>query len=217
MRLGERWRLEFEYYTLKRTGTKTIDRQIDWGDTCRSPSAPRSRSDVRHRRSTDSPAGYSFLQVARVPKFGPRLRPACHRLQHRAGGVRAPVRPAPASTDEAQRRAGAAADAGPVRQLQAVSTGLRGLRGRVDYLSPQVPGLRRQACSTSMATLDWRFSQALGRGPGLSLCRLQGRRDEVGLQRPGQVQVQGTDAVRQRGVLAGSARRQPVGPSAGSR
>ena len=32
MRLGERWRLEFEYYTLKRSATKTTDRQIDWGD-----------------------------------------------------------------------------------------------------------------------------------------------------------------------------------------
>ena len=33
MRLGENWRIEFEYYKLDRTGTKTITRQIDWGDT----------------------------------------------------------------------------------------------------------------------------------------------------------------------------------------
>ena len=32
MRLGESWRLEFEYYTLKRSATKTTDRQIEWGD-----------------------------------------------------------------------------------------------------------------------------------------------------------------------------------------
>ena len=32
MRLGERWRVEFEYYTLRRSATKTTDRQIDWGD-----------------------------------------------------------------------------------------------------------------------------------------------------------------------------------------
>ena len=33
MRLGERWRLQFEYYDLNRSATKTITRQIDWGDT----------------------------------------------------------------------------------------------------------------------------------------------------------------------------------------
>lgn len=33
MRLGERWRIQFEYYTLDREGTKVLDRQIEWGDT----------------------------------------------------------------------------------------------------------------------------------------------------------------------------------------
>jgi hypothetical protein len=32
MRLGERGRLEFEYYKLKRTAPSTADRQINWGD-----------------------------------------------------------------------------------------------------------------------------------------------------------------------------------------
>src|SRR5512139_344440 len=32
MRLGENWRIEFEYYSLKRDSTKTTTRQIDWGD-----------------------------------------------------------------------------------------------------------------------------------------------------------------------------------------
>lgn len=32
MRLGENWRMEFEYYKLDRTGTTTISREIDWGD-----------------------------------------------------------------------------------------------------------------------------------------------------------------------------------------
>ena len=40
MRLGERWRLEFEYYQLNRSGARSIDRQIEWGDT-------RSRSACR--------------------------------------------------------------------------------------------------------------------------------------------------------------------------
>jgi len=33
MRLGERWRLGFEYYDLSRSATKSTTRQIDWGDT----------------------------------------------------------------------------------------------------------------------------------------------------------------------------------------
>jgi hypothetical protein len=33
MRLGEAWRIQFEYYQLNRTATKTIGRQIDVGDT----------------------------------------------------------------------------------------------------------------------------------------------------------------------------------------
>lgn len=33
MRLGQPWRLEFEYYQLNRSASKSIDRQIDWGDT----------------------------------------------------------------------------------------------------------------------------------------------------------------------------------------
>jgi hypothetical protein len=33
MRLGQPWRLEFEYYQLNRSGNRTILRQIDWGDT----------------------------------------------------------------------------------------------------------------------------------------------------------------------------------------
>jgi hypothetical protein len=32
MRLGDRWRLGFEYYELNRSSSKTLTRQIDWGD-----------------------------------------------------------------------------------------------------------------------------------------------------------------------------------------
>jgi len=32
MRLGEKWRMEFEYYKLDRSGSKVLDRDIDWGD-----------------------------------------------------------------------------------------------------------------------------------------------------------------------------------------
>jgi hypothetical protein len=31
MRLGERWRLQLEYYRINRDGTKVLEQQIDWG------------------------------------------------------------------------------------------------------------------------------------------------------------------------------------------
>ena len=33
MRLGEHWRMELEYFALKRNGTRSISRDIAWGDT----------------------------------------------------------------------------------------------------------------------------------------------------------------------------------------
>lgn len=62
MRLGERWRLQFEYYTLNRDGTKVIDRQIDWGDTTFPVGANiESKFDSTIYRLT---GGYSFYKEA---------------------------------------------------------------------------------------------------------------------------------------------------------
>jgi hypothetical protein len=60
-RLGERWRIQFEYYTLNRNGTKTIGRQIDWGDTTFPVGATlESKFDSTIYRLT---GGYSFIRT----------------------------------------------------------------------------------------------------------------------------------------------------------
>ena len=61
MRLGERWRLEFEYYTLNRSATKTGERQIEWGDVTFPVAGQRLQStfDSTIYRLT---GGYSFYK-----------------------------------------------------------------------------------------------------------------------------------------------------------
>jgi hypothetical protein len=59
-RLGERWRIELEYFSLRRSGSRTASRDIAWDDTVFPASAPLSSifdSDVMRLS-----AGYSFVQ-----------------------------------------------------------------------------------------------------------------------------------------------------------
>lgn len=59
-RIGERWRIEAEYFELNRSATKVIDRDIQWGDTVypvnASVSSKFNFSDLRLS------AGYSFFR-----------------------------------------------------------------------------------------------------------------------------------------------------------
>jgi len=59
-RLGQKWRIEAEYFQLNRSGSKTIDRDIEWGDTVypvnASVSSKFNFSDLRIS------AGYSFFR-----------------------------------------------------------------------------------------------------------------------------------------------------------
>ena len=60
MRVGERWRIEFEYYGLNRAGTRTLSRDIAWDDTVFPASASLSTefdSDVFRIG-----AGWSFVK-----------------------------------------------------------------------------------------------------------------------------------------------------------
>lgn len=62
MRLGERWRMEFEYYVLDRSGTRTLTRDIDWGDvTYPAGVEVDSTFDTTVYRLT---GGYSFHKTA---------------------------------------------------------------------------------------------------------------------------------------------------------
>jgi opacity protein-like surface antigen len=60
MRIGERWKIEAEYLSLKRSGTRTISRTINWGDNTYPIGATVNSefdSDI-YRLS----AGYSFIK-----------------------------------------------------------------------------------------------------------------------------------------------------------
>lgn len=70
MRLGERWRVEFEYYTLKRTAPSDVNRQIKWGevgfpasahlDSTFNSTVYRLSGGYSFYKSTDAEAGASF-------------------------------------------------------------------------------------------------------------------------------------------------------------
>jgi hypothetical protein len=60
-RTGNRWRIEAEYFQLNRTGNKTIDRTINWGDqTFPVNSTVSSKLDFSDLRLS---AGYSFFRT----------------------------------------------------------------------------------------------------------------------------------------------------------
>jgi hypothetical protein len=60
-RFGERWRIQFEYYTLNRNGTKTLDRDINWGDSTFPIGANiETKFDSTIYRLT---GGYSFIRT----------------------------------------------------------------------------------------------------------------------------------------------------------
>jgi hypothetical protein len=63
-RLGERWRVELEYFSLRRSGERSGSREIVWGDTVFPVSATlRSQFDSDILRVS---AGYSFLKDERT-------------------------------------------------------------------------------------------------------------------------------------------------------
>jgi hypothetical protein len=60
-RTGNRWRIEAEYFQMNRTGNKTIDRTINWGDqTFPVNSTVSSKFDFSDLRLS---AGYSFFRT----------------------------------------------------------------------------------------------------------------------------------------------------------
>jgi hypothetical protein len=60
-RTGDRWRIEAEYFQLNRTGDKTIDRTVNWGDqTFPVNSTVSSKFDFSDLRLS---AGYSFFKT----------------------------------------------------------------------------------------------------------------------------------------------------------
>lgn len=157
MRFFDNWRLEFEYYSLERSATKTLGRQIVWDDTVFDVAAElRSDFDSSIYRLT---AGYSFLKSP-TAEFGALLglhvtdfSIALEGSSNIAGAVHSEAQDALAPL--------------PTLGLYgsyAFSPAF-GVRARADYLSLTYQDYDGKLLNFE-ATLDWRFSPHFGAGLG---------------------------------------------------
>lgn len=159
LRLGERWRAEFEYYELKRTGTRTIQRDVQWDDTVFSAGAEiTSNFDSTIFRLS---AGYSFYRSS-TGEMGAAF--GFHVTDFDLG-----------ITGQGTVPQGELLRSESKQQVVPLPTlGLYGtymlspqwiLRGRLDYLSlkyDQYDG----ALVNVMAAVDWRFARNFAIGLG---------------------------------------------------
>ena len=158
MRLGSSWRLEFEYYQLNRSASRSISRQIEWGDATYPVGAQiESTFDTTVYRLS---GGYSFLKQPNV-EAGVSL------------GLHV--------TDFETELSGATTGSGASFRREARSTlvplptiGLYGsymlseqwrLRGKVDYLSLKYNDYDGSLLNTALA-VEWRFAKHWGVGIG---------------------------------------------------
>lgn len=156
MRLGENWRIELEYYSLKRDATKTLTRQIDWGDiTFPLNTTVNTQFDSTVYRIT---GGWSFLKNQQAEAglgFGLHITDFTTQLSGTVAGV------------GFQREAHDALVPLP-------TVGLYGsyfvapqvlLRGRVDFLSLKYQDYDGRLMNW-MGAVDWRVTKNFGVGVG---------------------------------------------------
>jgi hypothetical protein len=159
MRLGDNWRMEFEYYELNRSANSTISRQIDWGDVSFDIGAQLSSTfDTTVYRLT---GGYSFVKsdVAEagvgfgfhVTEFSTSLSGTGRRGAF--GGFQSEGR----DTLVPLPTLGLYGSYKLLDQLQ--------LRGRVDYLTFKYDDYDG-SLTNWMGALDWRFAKNWGVGVG---------------------------------------------------
>ena len=160
MRLGERWRLELEYYALKRTATKTISRQVDFGDV----SFPVGAQLTSEFNSTifRATGGYSFYKEPNAEAgvgFGLHITDFTTQLSGQGTGV--------LTGAGFQREAHDALVPLPTVGLYGSYklTDMLMLRGRVDFLSLNYGDYDGRLINW-LAALDWRFSKNVGAGVG---------------------------------------------------
>jgi hypothetical protein len=157
MRFFDNWRLEFEYYSLKRNATKTLGRQIVWDDTVFDIAAElRSDFDSSIYRLT---TGYSFLKTP-TAEFGASL--GLHVTDFRVALAASSNIGGPISSEAKDALA-------PLPTLglyggYAFSPAF-GVRGRADLLSFKYQDYDGKLVNVELA-LDWRFSQNFGVGIG---------------------------------------------------
>ena len=153
MRLGERWRLEFEYYQLNRASSTSIGRQIEWGNATFPVGATLdSRLDTTIYRFT---GGYSFHRTPGSEAgvgFGLHVTDLAAALS-RQGGVQREAR----DTLVPLPTVGLYGTYKLSQQFQ--------VRGRLDYLSLDY-GDYGGSLVNSLVALDWRFSRNWGAGFG---------------------------------------------------
>lgn len=153
MRLGERWRLEFEYYELNRSASTSIGRQIEWGNVTYPVGVTLdSQLDTTIYRLT---GGYSFY---RAPEGEAGVGVGLHVTDlstalSRQGGVEREAR----DTLVPLPTIGLYGTYKLSQQFQ--------LRGRVDYLSLNY-GDYSGSLINWLVALDWRFSRIWGAGFG---------------------------------------------------
>jgi hypothetical protein len=159
MRLGDNWRIEFEYYDLKRTATKTITRQIDFGDTSFPIGATiNTKFDSTIYRLT---GGWSFVknqQAEAGVSFGFHVTDFETQLSGQGTG--------PLGLGF-QREAHDALVPLPTVGLYGtyMITPQVALRGRVDFLSLEYQDYDGRLVNW-MAAIDWRFAKNVGAGVG---------------------------------------------------
>lgn len=159
-RISQNWRLEFEYYSLKRTGTRSTSRVINWGELTFPVNA--SVSTTFETTIYRASAGYSFYKTPQAEAglvFGLHLTDFVIALN-----------------GQASAGSGSASYQGESRdQLVPLPTlGLYGgyaindqfnLRGRLDYFGLNYEGYDGSLV-TLMAAVDWRFHKNFAAGVG---------------------------------------------------
>jgi hypothetical protein len=159
MRLGENWRIEFEYYQLNRSATRTITRQIDWGDTSFPIGATLNATfDSTIYRLT---GGWSFVKSQQAEagvSFGLHVTDFKTQLTGQGTG--------PLGLGF-QREAHDQLVPLPTLGLYGtyMATPQLALRGRVDYLSLAYQDYDGRLINW-MGMLDWRFTKNFGAGVG---------------------------------------------------
>lgn len=165
-RLGDRWRLEFEYYALRRSGSRTIGRDVQWDDRTFPIS---TRLDASFESTIYRlTAGWSFL---RSPQGEAGVAIGLHTTDFKLSLA-------------GQAAIGATAALTADRRDQFVplpTVGVYGtyaltpewmLRGRVDFL-PLRSDRYEGSLTNLMAAVDWRFAKNLSVGVGYRLVNYQ--------------------------------------------
>ena len=160
MRLGDRWRLEFEYYELNRSSSKTLTRQIEWGDTTFPLGVQiNSTFDTTVYRFT---GGYSFIKDP-VAEAGVGFGLHITDFSTGLSGIGSGPNGSAAFQNEKRDTLVPLPTAGLYGTYK-VSDQVS-LRGRVDFLSFKYDDYDGRLINW-MASVDWRFARNWGAGVG---------------------------------------------------